>query len=145
MGEPRGGYPNGEGPLEWTFDLVLDEEAKKKLNSLKVSKDYIKSTDDGQDYIRFTRKAVKKDGTPGAPIRIVDHKNNPWGNELIGNGSTLNVSFTINEVNSGKAKKLKPSVLAVQVWDLQKYSPKSSFQTRDDTGPVGDQQSWTEE
>ncbi len=131
VGAPVGGYPDGKGPLEWTFDLVLDSENIEKLLATGCAAQYIKENKDGDKYVRFTRKAVKMDGTPGKAIKIVDSQNKDWDEtKLIGNGSVLNVSFTLNEVGMGKDKRFKPSVLAVQVWELETFTKGTGFTTK---------------
>lgn len=142
VGAPVPGYQNG--PPEWTFDLVIDKDTQKKLLKIGVAPQYLKDNADGETFVRFTRKATKRDGSEGKPIKIVDHKNQDWGTDLIGNGSILNVSFTLNPVGAGTAARLKPSVLAVQVWNLEKYSPKATFKTREDL-PSQTEETWTEE
>lgn len=131
VGKPTGGYPNGTGPEEWSFDLLPDDDSKAKLRDLKMSSKYLKTNNDGEDYIKFSRKAKRRDGTDAQPFKIVDHRNEPWGNELVGNGSTLNVQIVLNEVGTGKDKRLKPGCLAVQVWDLIKYESKSAFSSKE--------------
>lgn len=130
IGAAPPGYDNG--PAEWSFDLILDEEGKKTFLASGADKFYVKNRD-GKDFVRFVRKAVKQDGEAAQPIRVVDHRGQPWdGKTLIGNGSTLNVNFTLNEVKSKGVKRLKPSVLSVQVWDLKKYQGKSEFPVKDE-------------
>lgn len=130
IGKPVPGY--NDGPAEWTVDLVLDAKAKKELLALGCDKSYIKNKEGIGDYVRFVRKATKADGSPGKPFSIIDHRGDAWDNRLIGNGSTLNIAYTFNEVGTGKTKKLKPSALSIQVWDYVEYKPKSAFPVRTD-------------
>lgn len=137
VGAPQPGFDNG--PAEWTFDLLLDEQGVKDFTSSGADKFYLKNKD-GKDYVRFTRKATKQDGDPAKPIEVLDHRGQPWdGKTLIGNGSVLNVSYVLNEVKSKGQKRLKPSVLRVQVWELKAYKPKNEFPIREDSGP---EQEW---
>ena len=131
VGKPMGGYPNGTGPEEWTFDLIPDDESKDKLLKLGMSKKYLKTNQDGEEYVKFSRKALRRDGAASQPFRIVDHNGNPWDDRLVGNDSTINVQVVLNEVGTGKEKRLKPSALAIQIWDLVAYKPKSVFDTRE--------------
>ena len=129
IGAPVPGYD--EDSLEWTFDLVLDKDQEKELLASGVSPRYIKDhKTTGERYVRFTRKAIKKDGTKGTPINVIDAQGHPWDDRLIGNGSVLNVAYTNNTVGKGKEARNKPSVLSVQVWDWVKYQPKSQFPTK---------------
>lgn len=143
IGEAPPGYD--DGPPEWTFDLILDDNGKKDLLASGADKFYIKKNKNGQDFVRFTRKAQKKTGEANQPIEIVDHKNEPWGNKLIGNDSTLNVCFTLNEAKHKGIKRMKPSVLSVQVWDHVQFKPKPVFATKDTETGTGSEESWTEE
>jgi hypothetical protein len=137
VGKAPAGYDNG--PNEWTFDLVIDEENKKKALANGVDPFYIKSNKEGQEFIRFSRKEVKQDGTLAKAIEIQDHRGDAWdGKTLIGNGSTLNVQFTLNEVKSKGQKRLKPAVLKVQVWDLVAYKPKGPFAVKEEPADAQD-------
>lgn len=139
VGPAPAGYENG--PNEWTFDLILDEENKTKALKDGVDPFYIRVNKSGEDYIKFTRKEKKQDGEAAKPIEIQDHKGELWdGKTLIGNGSDLRVQFTLNTVKSKGQQRLKPSVLRVQVWTLVKYA-KKVFDTRED-GPQEVEPQW---
>lgn len=146
LGEPVGGYPNGTGPKEWTGDIILDDKAIKSYLKSGGSDFYIKENKEGQKYLRFVRKAIKRDGTPGKPFSVVDHANRPWPQDvLIGNGSVINVAYTLNEVGFGKEKRLKPSALAIQVWNHVPYDATkggSVFPTRNDIDDVTPSEEW---
>lgn len=131
IGAPRPGY--GDVGTEWSFDLSLTPESKKALIAA-GAKSAIKNKDDEKgDFIRLKRKGTKSDGTPAKPISIVDHKNEPWDNRLIGNGSTVNVSLVLQEYGEGKAKKMSVRPIAVQVWELKKFEGNGGFPTRQDS------------
>lgn len=141
VGDPRPGYGTepGNGPLEWTFDLVLEtREDFDAANRAGFSSDYIKTDKvSGDKYIRFSRKALNAEGKENDPFLIVDHRNQAWGKDLIGNGSRLNVAVYIGEVKSQGKKKLKPYCSSIQVWDLVKYAHKSPFAAKPEaTGDV---------
>jgi hypothetical protein len=94
LGDPVWGYENKH--KEWSVDLYLDEETVHKLE-VEGLKDKIKDKGNGQ-YITFKRREFKQNGEPNQPIRIVDHHGEPWNpKEKIGNGSTVNVNFAIND------------------------------------------------
>lgn len=140
---PVKGYPNNTGPEEWTFDLQLDDEGLKQLKALKVADQYIKTNKAGNEFIRFNRKVLKRDGSKSKPFSIVNHKKEEWeADTKIGNGSILRVQFTLNEVGTGKDKRLKPSALAVQVWKHVPFSNNSAFETREDTPEDGEALAW---
>lgn len=142
VGNPVPGYDKTK--KEWSFDLALKDatidskDAVKELRSVGLGR-YIKNKgDDRGDFIHLKRNSMKKDpkdGTklvPSEPIRIVDHHNEPWGRDLIGNGSTLNVSVGLN-TNPGQNGKEQTfmSPIAIQVWDHKTYTPKDAFPTRE--------------
>jgi len=123
LGKPQDGYTKGE--REWSIDIGLDEAAVAKYLAEGGSDFYLKTKDnhpaEGQ-YIPFKRKEIKQDGTPAKPITVVDRKGQPWDPaKKIGNGSVLNFKFALNDVEVGKAKRKKPSLIAIQVWDLVEY------------------------
>jgi hypothetical protein len=124
LGSAPPGYDNG--PAEWTFDLVLDEKGLKDYLASGGDNFYVKTNKEtGEQYIRFKRFALKKDGTPSKPILVVGPDGKEWDQKtLIGNDSILNVRFGLNEITHKKDKRLKPSVLAVQVWEHKKYEGK---------------------
>lgn len=109
---------------ERTFDLIVDTETKKYLAGLGLAS-YVKTNKNGDDYIKFSRRVTKQnpDGkdlprVPAAPLRIVDRAGKPWGGDLIGNDSVLNVQFAVNDKALGGKK---PSLIAVQVWEHVPY------------------------
>lgn len=129
VGNPVPGYNNG--PPEWQFDLVLDAQGKKDFLKSGADKAYIKNKEE-IDYVRFTRKAVRSDGTPGKPIGIIDAQGKDWDQGiLIGNGSVLNVAYTLNEITFNGKKRFKPQVMRIQVWDHQAYKPKNIFTVKE--------------
>jgi hypothetical protein len=87
----------------------------------------LKDKNTGEQYITFKRKELKGDGTPNQPIRIVDHRGNAWDNRKIGNGSTVNVNFAINEF---KPKQFAANILSLQVWDYVSFTG-NEFPIRD--------------
>lgn len=133
LGSAPPGYDNG--PNEWTFDLMLDDKGKKDFLASGADPFYLREDKvTGESFVKFSRKAVKQDGTEAKPIRVLDHHGEEWNqSSLIGNGSTLNVQYTLNSIKSKGTQRNKPSVLAVQVWDHQKYVPKSSFPVKEST------------
>lgn len=125
LGEPVWGFENKH--KEWSLDVYVDEET---LHKLKVEglKDKIKDKGNGP-YITFKRRELKQDGSPNQPIRVVDHHGEAWDPKTkIGNGSTVNVNFAINEY--GKNQK-SANILSMQVWELVKYEG-AEFPTRED-------------
>ena len=118
-GAPGWGYKKQY--KEWSFDLGIDDATKNRLLEAGMHKQYIKNKDDDRgDFITFKRRELKKDGTPGKPIEVVDRYGKEWDpKKLIGNGSILNVKIALNEIPDQKGT--KPGCIKVQVWDLVEY------------------------
>jgi len=132
IGEPSWGYENKF--KEWSIDVYVDENTVKKLKDEGLGP---KLKDKGNGvYITFKRKELKADGTPNQPIRVVDHRGQPWDNRKIGNGSTVNVNFAVNEYKPGQKN---ANILSLQVWDLVPFE-KGEFPVKDDS-----EASWKEE
>lgn len=140
LGKAPPGYDNG--PAQWTLDVVLDEEGKKQFLASGADKFYVKvDKNTGEEYVKFTRNAIRKDGTEAKPIQVVGPDGKDWDQtKLIGNDSIVNVRFSLNEVTSQGKKRRKPSIIALQVWEHQKYEGKSLFETKET--PTED---WSEE
>lgn len=108
---------------QWSFDLSVDQETADSLLAKGMKASYLRNKGDERGtFISFTRDAVKKDQSPGKPYRIVDSKGKPWDDKPIGNGSVLNVVVSLNERTFRGEKFLKPSAVALQVWELQEFS-----------------------
>lgn len=121
---------NSFGEKQWEMDLALTPETKAAVLALGVSKDRIKEKEGVGEFITFKRRAVRKDGTPAAPISVVDNEVNPWDTKtLIGNGSLVNVRFALNNRKNPRTGKdmLVPSVVGVQVVELVPYQSTSGF------------------
>lgn len=124
LGAPHDGY---EGKFkEWSIDVYVDDETVAKLKAVGLGP---KLKDKGNgEYITFKRKELKKDGTPNQPIRVVDCGGENWNPKTkIGNGSTVNVNFALNEFKPGD---FNANILSLQVWDLVAYEG-GEFPTKD--------------
>jgi hypothetical protein len=128
IGDPVWGYENKF--KEWSVDVYVDEATAEKLKSEGLG-DKLKDKGNGL-YITFKRKELKKDGTPNQPIRVVDHHGEAWDKRKIGNGSTVNVNFVINEYKPGQNN---ANILSMQVWDYVSYEG-GEFPVREDTDDV---------
>lgn len=124
LGDPNWGYENKF--KEWSIDVYVDKDTVKKLTAEGLG-DKIKDKGNGE-YITFKRKELKKDGTPNQPIRVVDHHGNLWDKRKIGNGSTVNINFVINEYKPGQNN---ANILSMQVWNYVAYEG-GEFPTRED-------------
>lgn len=139
LGAPVKGFD--DNTFEWTVDLLLDAENKKKLLESGVDKFYVKEDKEGQEYVRFTRKAVKKDGTKANPIEVIGPDGQPWPQDrLIGNGSVLNIKYSINEVKSQGKPRRKPYCLAIQIWEHEPYRLNTGFPTK--TSNILEDEDW---
>ena len=124
IGEPSWGYENKF--KEWSVDVYVDAATVDRLTAEGLG-EKIKDKGNGQ-YITFKRKELKTDGTPNTPIRVVDHHGESWDKRKIGNGSTVNVNFLINEYKPGQKN---ANILSMQVWDYVPYEG-GEFPTRND-------------
>jgi hypothetical protein len=119
-GNPHNGYKS-EAPQDrlWSFDLSIADDVVQKFKAAGIADKIKNKNDERGNFVTWKRKAIKKDGMPAKPIRVVDRAGQPWDPaKKIGNGSTLNVQFIINDEGSPNPR---PSVLAVQVWELVEY------------------------
>jgi hypothetical protein len=128
IGDPVWGYENKF--KEWSVDVYVDEATAEKLKSEGLG-DKLKDKGNGL-YITNKRKELKKDGTPNQPIRVVDHHGEAWDKRKIGNGSTVNVNFVINEYKPGQNN---ANILSMQVWDYVSYEG-GEFPVREDNDDV---------
>lgn len=121
LGAPRLNKFNGD--KEWSIDLTPDADGLKELKRVGLT-DRLRDPKDGdsrkEKYVSFRQKELRKDGTPNDPIRIVDARNRPWGNDLIGNGSVVEVKF--QAVDYGPGKKMGMYIRAIRVLELVKYA-----------------------
>lgn len=140
-GAPQPGYTKTQ--LEWSVDVGITEEALEVLKKAGVSLDkYLKPATNpktgkthvlNMPYLKFTRRELKEDGSKAKPFKVVDRKGNPWDPDVqIGNGSILNIKFLTNETRNGD---IKPSAIAIQVWELNEYAGEDEF-------PVADGEDW---
>ena len=98
------------------YELQIVGDADRMEEFASVGK--VKEMEDGRISVNLKRKAMKADGTPMEPVRVVDAQRNPLENKgSVGNGSKGNVivwkyDYTFAG-NSGTAA----SLTAVQVTD----------------------------
>lgn len=139
IGKPKPGYDKTK--LEWSLDAAISPDTKKLLIKQGIG-EYVKNKgDDRGDFITFKRPAMKADGTPAKPIRVVDNKGQPWDqNTFIGNTSTININYALNEKASGG---IKPGLIAVQVWEHVPYVPSDG--TMEDFPVIDGAEDWSEE
>lgn len=146
--KPVEGFDPGEKNKIWVFDLVIDDATEQKLLGEGAPATQFRTDEKtGERFITFKRKAYKADGEPAKPIKIKDNEAREWNeayedrpaNQLIGNGSTLNVLYNINEWTFGKKKGFRADPLAVQVWEHVKYEGGEAFPV---AGNVAKEEAW---
>jgi hypothetical protein len=117
------------GTEQWELTVQVDKKRSKELEQFGKIKD---GFDKGTVAIGLRKKAQKKDGSPAAPVRVVDAAKQPLDPKVIGNGSVGNVMLMLKDYEikapNGKVTKSGTTVTltAVQVTDLVKYVPKNS-------------------
>lgn len=143
LGAPGWGYKKQH--KEWSMDLSIDAATKERLLAEGMGKQYIKNKGDEKgDFLTFRRRELKRDGSPGKPIEVVDKKGKAWDDKvLIGNGSIINVKMVLNEVDG--QRETKPGLIKVQVVELVPFEGRDE----DDELPVysddGSVEKWDEE
>ena len=141
LGAPAWGYKKQY--KEWSVDLCIDAPTKARLLEAGMSKSAIKNKDDDRgDFITFKRRELKKDGTAGKPIEVVNKKGQPWDQKaLIGNGSICNFKIALNEYEG----ETKPGLIKMQVVEHVEYEGRAGddedLPTYGDDGQVED---WTQ-
>ena len=120
---------------EWTIDLEIDKDTAKEMKGygiadrVKTKIDYL----DGAPYMRFKQSEATRAGKLNDPPKIVDILNKPWDQTVrIGNGSVLDVQFSV--VDYGPGKKSGVYLRNVRVLDLVPYEEKG-FATIDENDP----------
>lgn len=136
VGKAAKAYTPGE--FEWSIDVFINEKTKQDLLAAGCDESYIKNKGDG-DFVQFKRRSITRTGEPAKPIVVLDRSKNPWPvDTLIGNGSVVNVKFLLNEITHAGKQKMKPSVLAIQVWELHEYVGGEQFPTDEEGAEVWD-------
>ena len=117
------------GTEQWELTVQADKKREKELAAFGKTKEGFNK---GTVAINLKKKALKKDGTPAAAVRVVDAAKQPVDPKTIGNGSVGNVMLMLKDYEikapNGKVTKSGTTVTltAVQVTNLVKYEPKSS-------------------
>lgn len=120
---------------EWYIHLRVDPENEKILldsglgHLIKYDKKNVRNIKIPRNEINFTTKK------PNSPPKVVDSLNQPM-TELIGNGSMVQVSFTVAEKEKAGFKKKYPTLQAIMVETLVPYASKNTGSSRSDFKPV---------
>lgn len=130
LGAPR--LNTYTGDKEWSIDVTPDKEGRTLIRKAGIV-DRLREPKDNdtrkESFISFRHKELRKDGTPNDPLRIVNSDNKPWGNSLIGNGSTVDVKFAVKDYGPGKKKGVY--IRAVRVlehvpYEIEDFAPLDS-------------------
>ena len=106
----------------------MDAKTKKQLQDLGLGPRIKNKGDERNDFITIKRKYTRKDGTKNSAPRVVDSKKTPISpDDLIGNGSKVNVAFDTYDYNVGGNQGVGSSLKAVQVIKLIEYSPSENL------------------
>lgn len=112
----------------FSIDVTVDAKTKKQLQDLGLGPRIKNKGDERNDFITIKRKYTRKDGTKNSAPRVVDSKKTPISpDDLIGNGSKVNVAFDTYDYNVGGNQGVGSSLKAVQVIKLIEYSPSESL------------------
>lgn len=106
------------GTLQWELQVVADKSREKELSSFGK----VKATTDGKISVNLKKKAVKADGTPAAPVRLVNANKEAIDNRsIVGNGSTGNVMVFQRPYEVMGKSGISTMLVAVQVTKLVEY------------------------
>jgi len=128
LGDPVDNY--AKDGKEWRFDFIPNdqENAARELRRLGVG-DRLRTKEDaegnlrydGQAFMTFKQKALKADGTPNKPIRVITINGKEWPqNVLLGNGTVADVTFVVIDYGRGRFKGVYPRT--IRVLDLVPYT-----------------------
>jgi len=108
--------PNTKYDPVYQVDLIIEDKqvAGAKKAGLKVKK-----TDDG-NVIRFRRNQFRASGEENQKPVVVDASNRPI-TDLVGNGSVINVQFTVFEYDNKYGKGTGSDLQGIQVLELVVY------------------------
>lgn len=144
LGVPRKNEYTGD--REWSCDVTPDKEGRTLLRKLGIA-DRLREPKENdtrkESFISFRQKEFRADGAPSDPIRVVNAKGEPWGTDLIGNGSEVDVKFAVKDY--GKGKKKGVYIRAIRVlkhvpYVIQEFAPLTEddefFASENEAAPV---------
>ena len=114
-------------PHKYCIDVELNEDTKQQAENLGL----IVKNKGSFDFITIKRNLLKKNGDERPAPFVKDSSNNPWDNQLIGNGSDVNVKFATYDYNFAGKAGVGTDLMAVQVVNLIKYGNDEDFDTVD--------------
>ena len=118
--------PNTQFEPVYSIDVVVNEEDAETLqgHGLKVKEK------DGELIFKVKRKLYKADGTQNNKPKVVDAQNAPFAG-LIGNGSTVNVKYSVFEWNNKFGQGVGADLQGVQVVELVEFGDNEDFSVVD--------------
>ena len=122
--------PNTTYEPVYSIDLELDDDTKSTVEGLGLT---IKNKGDGRnDFVTIKRKLYNKNGDERPAPTVKDSANNNWNDQLIGNGSQVNVKFSTYDWTYAGKSGVGADLMAVQVVDLVPYGNSNDFESIDD-------------
>lgn len=112
------------GALQWEAQIEVSADRSEEIESMGK----IRTLDNGNVAVNIKRKAIKHDGKPNFPVKLMDAKKvaiTVFNN--IGNGSTGNVKVYRNEYDVAGRKGISTSLSAIQITDLVEYTGSVDF------------------
>ena len=101
----------------YVLDLIVDQQGEQEFKAT-GARTQPKVTDEGVA-IKFKRKHTHHIADFGGAPQVVDADGNDWDGTLIGNGSTVEVAYTVYDTKMGKGCRLE----GVRVIDLVELPP----------------------
>ncbi len=127
---PYTGNPRYDKGPEWTVDLTPDAESRKKIKEAGIEGKLREPTGEKdtrtETYMSFRLLENGKDGEKNPPPRIVNVRNEPWDDSLIGNGSIGEIKVKV--VDYGKSVAKGTYMQAVRVLKHVPYDGGSGFE-----------------
>ena len=120
--------PNTTYEPVYSINLELDDNTKSTVEGLGLT---VKNKGDF-DFVTIKRKLYKKNGDERPAPTVKDSANNSWNDQLIGNGSQVNVKFSTYDWTYAGKSGVGADLMAVQVVDLVPYGNTSDFESIDD-------------
>lgn len=115
LGDPVANYD--ENGFEWVFDF--------KPDNIELFTNYGLSEKIKEGYIKFRRNEISSTGEKNKPLLVVDKDDYDWprndDTQLIGNGSRVEVSFSVYQTSYKGKTFTNVSPLKVIVLDHKKY------------------------
>jgi len=123
LATPEKKYASEE--TQWSLILVVDDETSRKwVRSGLSTKERFMDIDGKEQPILKLKKDThwKKSGEEKTPVKVVDMYGQDIDPRTIGNGSTVNVQYSVRDWEYGGRKGKSTELVAVQVSDLVEYT-----------------------